>query len=477
MPVNETRGEPDPVSAELYTLGYYTSDCEGYELFLKGAEELPERIQEALESAGDLAGRWILDIGCGRGELVCEAAKSGAYAVGIDYSEAAIELSRQRLEALYGSVSERVEFRQVDAKGLPFPEGSFDVVFMVDVYEHLHPHEIEHILGEVRRVLRPGGVLIIHTGPNTWFYRSGYPLVRLAARLLLHRKLPENLRHESDAFLHVNEQSPLSLQRGLKKAGYEARVMPRSFLVGINPNPWERAMMRILFARPAGYFFCTSLMAEARPKEGGREAQLRVSRMLCLTRPRRGSRVLLIGEAEGMLAHRLASLVDLEVIWLEPGVQSSQQPGTSSAYGNGYRRIVGDLYDLPFPAGYFDTVAAQFTLEGLEDPREALMEWRRVLKEGGIMALVTRNALFKGWEPRPGPRPINKYSPRSLGETVKEAGLRVFHTSTLLPDLKLPSLYRGELFFSSWVEYLPFFKQRGRLLFVGAEKTTGGGAG
>ncbi|MDD3717770.1 MAG: methyltransferase domain-containing protein [Actinomycetota bacterium] len=476
MPDRENQGGPDPVSPELYTREYYTSDCEGYEIFLKDAEELPERIREALEKAGDLDGRWVLDIGCGRGELVCEAARKGAHAVGIDYSEAAIEISRQRLEALYGDVAARVEFRQVDAKGLPFPAGSFDVVFMVDVYEHLHPHEIEHALGEIRRVLRPGGMLIVHTGPNTWFYRYGYPPVRTLARLVLRREFPQDLRHESDAYLHVNEQSPLSLYRGLREAGYRARVIPRSFFTGIDPNPWERAAMRVLFARPAGYFFCLSLMAEAWPREGGREAQLRVDRLLRLTRPRRGSRVLLVGECEGMLAGRLAGQVGLEVIWLEPGEGPAREGPASPGRGSGYRWVAGDPCRLPFPAGHFDTVIAQFTLEGLEDPGEALSEWGRVLKQGGVVALVTANALFRGWEPRPGPRPVNRFSPRAMGEAVREAGLEVFHTSTMLPHLRLPALYRGELSFLPWLERLPFLGRRGRLLFVAARKTMGGGA-
>jgi hypothetical protein len=62
-------------------------------------------------------------------------------------------------------------------------------------------------------------------------------------------------------------------------------------------------------------------------------------------------------------------------------------------------------------------------------------------------------------------------------QAVKDAGLSVFHTSTLFPDLKLPAIYRGDFFFASRLEYLPFFRRRGRLLFVGAEKTAGGEKG
>ncbi|MFW6113444.1 MAG: class I SAM-dependent methyltransferase, partial [Actinomycetota bacterium] len=311
--------KPEQVSPQLYTREYYTTDCEGYDLFLQGVIELPERIEESLEAAGDLEGKWVLDIGCGRGELTCEAARRGAHAVGIDYAEAAIELSRERSAGMGEDLRRHVQFSLADAKGLSFPDGSFDVVFLVDVYEHLYPGEIAHTLAEVRRVLRPGGVLVVHTGPNTWFYGLGYPLIKTAARLLLRKELPGDLRGQYDDIMHVNEQNPLSLYRGLKGAGYHAKVMPRSFLTGMNPSGWQRFLMRLLFAHPWGYIFCTSLLAEARPWEGGREPELRVSRMLRMMAPGRGSKVLLVGEAEGMLARRLANLLDVDVTWLETG--------------------------------------------------------------------------------------------------------------------------------------------------------------
>jgi len=129
---------------------------------------------------------------------------------GIDYSQAAVELSRERLAALGETVRERAGFFLADAKGLAFADASFDVVFLVDVYEHLHPYEIASTLDDVKRVLRPGGQFIVHTGPNTWFYRFGYPLVREAARRLLRREFPEDLRGQYDDVMHVNEQNPLS---------------------------------------------------------------------------------------------------------------------------------------------------------------------------------------------------------------------------------------------------------------------------
>lgn len=473
MPADE-RDRPAPVSPELYTREYFTTDCEGYDLFLQGAEDLPERIVEALEAAGDMRGMRVLDIGCGRGELVCEAARCGAEAVGIDYSRAAIELSRERLAAAGESLRGNAEFHLADAKGLAFADASFDAVFLVDVYEHLHPYEIEHTLDEVRRVLRPDGRLVVHTGPNTWFYRFGYPLVRGGARLLLRRELPQDLRGQYDDVMHVNEQSPLSLYRGLADAGFRVKVMPRSFFVGISPDRWERALMSALFARPQGYLFCTSLMAVAVPDEGGSEAALRVNRMLRLLAPARGGSVLLVGEGEGMLARRLSCMDGVRVTWLETG--AGRYEGPSPLPAGGYERVAGAAASPPFPEGSFGAVAAQFTLDETEDPEAALRAWHRVLEDGGTLVLAARNALFRGAEQRPSARPRRTFTPRELTALVEKAGFDAVTASTLVPDLGLPAFYRGDLGFALRLEHIPYFSMRGKLLFLRAVKRPAGGA-
>jgi ubiquinone/menaquinone biosynthesis C-methylase UbiE len=445
------------VPSELFTREYFTTDCEGYDLWQAEGRAVPARIAETLDEAGGLEGRWLLDIGCGRGELVCEAAARGAAAVGLDYAEAALQLAGERRDALPPEARERVSLVRSDAKEFPFGDASFDVVCLVDVYEHLHPYELESTLAEARRVLRPGGRLLVHTGPNTWFYKYGYPPVRWLGRHLLKRDFPEDLRGEYDHIMHVNEQDPRSLKRGLEAAGFIARVRPRSFFSGIDPSPWERAAMRLLFSRPQGNIFCTSLLAVAEPRQGGREAGLRTGRMAALLAPPRGSRVLLHGEAEGMLAQRLSALADTAVTWEDPAAGS------------------GDSPVLPYPDASFGRVGAQFTLEYAEDPLRTVREYARLLEEGGRLVLLVRNPLFRSADRWPRPRPARILHARALRELVEDAGLRVERVSTLVPDLRLPLFYRGDLSFSLRFERLPRFRKRGRLLFLEAAKPCRGG--
>jgi ubiquinone/menaquinone biosynthesis C-methylase UbiE len=463
---------PDSVPSELYTREYFTTDCDGYQEFMQGSVELPERLQEALNRAGDLRGKRVLDVGCGRGELAREIASRGAQVVGIDYAEAALELARELTEPMAPELRKRVAFLRSDAKVLPFDDAFFDTVFMVDVYEHLYPHEITATLEEIKRVLRPEGLLVIHTGPNTWFYDFGYPMARFVDRKLLGREPVECYRHESDEVLHVNEQSPLSLHRGLKNAGFRPKVRLRSFSTALEQPTLRGFAKRFLSIRPFGYLFCQSLLATAYPSTGRSESRLRMERVSNMVGPSAGKKVLLIGDREGSLATRLGAGDGAEVIWLQPGGGGKETNALQEA--NGYTRPTGDCGKLTYEDRYFDRVVSQLAIEHLQDPEAALREWARVLKDNGKLVLVTRNRLFNGADQNPQPRVRQTYTPAELREMLERAGLTVKETSTLIPDLKLPALYRGDLSFSLFFEKLPYFSVRGKLLFVSAEKHGGG---
>ena len=222
-------------------------------------------------------------------------------------------------------------------------------------------------------------------------------------------------------------------------------------------------------------FPCPPSARRACGARGRDEAQLRVEKALRMISPRRGIRVLLLGEAEGMLARRLSRCAGVEVTWLEPG--GGAEGAASPLASTGYTRLAGDLCGLPFPAGTFDAAAAQFTLDFLSDGGRALSEWARVLKEGGRLVLVARNRLYRGPEPRPGPRPLRAFAPAELREAVEAAGFVVNDISTLIPDLRLPALYRGDLSFCLFLEKVPGLRMRGRLLFIQAEKRGAGRCG
>jgi ubiquinone/menaquinone biosynthesis C-methylase UbiE len=105
-----------------------------------------------LALAGDVAGRRVLDAGCGSGPLFAALRDRGAIVTGIDASTGMLELARQRLGA--DACLHRADLE----RPLPFPDAAFD-----DVTASLVLHYLEDWRGplaELRRVLRPGGRLI-----------------------------------------------------------------------------------------------------------------------------------------------------------------------------------------------------------------------------------------------------------------------------------------------------------------------------
>jgi ubiquinone/menaquinone biosynthesis C-methylase UbiE len=189
-----------------------------------------------------------------------------------------------------------------------------------------------------------------------------------------------------------------------------------------------------------------------------------------------GGRVLLVGEAEGLLAARLGAEHGARVVWMDPAPAGLGTAGPTPG-DRGAARLSGSCYDTPFEAGEFDAVVSQFAVEYLVEPVRALVEWRRVLKDAGTLVIVSRNALFKGSDWRPRPRATNSFTPAGLRGMLEGSGFEVLRLCTLIPDLKLPRLYRGDLSFSYWFERLPYFGDRGMLLFASAAKRPGGNAG
>ncbi|WIV45667.1 class I SAM-dependent methyltransferase [Glutamicibacter nicotianae] len=106
-----------------------------------------------LKMAGEVAGRRILDIGCGSGPLAHELMERGARVSGFDASQAMIDLARARL-------GEDADLRVADlGETLPYEDNSFD-----DAIASLVLHYLEDWTGplsEIRRVLAPGGRFIL----------------------------------------------------------------------------------------------------------------------------------------------------------------------------------------------------------------------------------------------------------------------------------------------------------------------------
>jgi 2-polyprenyl-3-methyl-5-hydroxy-6-metoxy-1,4-benzoquinol methylase len=103
----------------------------------------------------------VLDVGCSQGIASILLAREGHRVIGIDREQEAIRAARERLDQEEAQVRERVEFRVGEGRAVGFPDGSFDAVLLGEVLEHqLDPGKL---LDEARRVLRPGGRIVVTT--------------------------------------------------------------------------------------------------------------------------------------------------------------------------------------------------------------------------------------------------------------------------------------------------------------------------
>ncbi len=210
-----------PLSSDLYTEEYFLTACEGYDEFIESdGENLSRRLKQAFAFASVQPGMCVLDLGCGRGEIVRHMARLGAASFGIDYARVALEMTRRVMADEPGTHG----VARSDAKLLPFTNGTFDRVLMFDVVEHFHPWELDTCLTEVYRVLKPGGQIVVHTAPNRWYDQYAYPWVRRMRKLMgqgaKYPKNPRALNVEANTEVHVNEQDLLRMRRFLTRANF-----------------------------------------------------------------------------------------------------------------------------------------------------------------------------------------------------------------------------------------------------------------
>jgi SAM-dependent methyltransferase len=205
---------PPPVRPDLYDRTYFLNHCGGYDVYAssRGAQ-LDDRLSVILQMARVEPGMRVLDVGCGRGELVRHSAEVGALAWGMDFSWEALSISSATMGGAECDARARTGRTQASAGDIPFANRTFDRVFLSDILEHLVPPLLCQMIQEVHRVLLEDGWVVFHTFPNRWFYNVFYPIRRLLWDVPRDRAGPANPRTPYERSMHVNELSPLGLRR------------------------------------------------------------------------------------------------------------------------------------------------------------------------------------------------------------------------------------------------------------------------
>jgi SAM-dependent methyltransferase len=185
----------------------------------------------------------VLDIGCGYGSLTNYLRGRGLTATGIDLDEEGISRGRQLFPVLPDDA-----LVVMSAERIGFPDASFDAVTLRDSLHHLYEEaDASRCLDEIRRVLRPGGFLVIFDPqPNA--------VVRLCRRLVGHR----------DARCSARQAVELLRSRGwaVEQVTFtEAFALPLSggYVGPVLVPPWPAMWRAILVANRAAAAACNAV--------------------------------------------------------------------------------------------------------------------------------------------------------------------------------------------------------------------------
>jgi SAM-dependent methyltransferase len=194
-----------------------------------------------LALAGDVAGRRILDAGCGSGPLFAALRDRGAIVTGFDSSTGMLELARRRL-------GDDADLQVADlGSPLPFPDDTFDDVIASLVLHYLEDWTAP--LAELRRVLKPGGRLIASVNHPI----LGYELSGPGADYFATFQWSEENTFSGQSAVLTYWHRPLHAMTGaFTAAGFRIAVISEP-----HPAPGARELFPDTLAdKPSGAFLC-----------------------------------------------------------------------------------------------------------------------------------------------------------------------------------------------------------------------------
>ncbi|MFI5179810.1 MAG: class I SAM-dependent methyltransferase [Thermoanaerobaculia bacterium] len=152
----------------------------------------------------------VLDLGCGSGVVSAYLAERSRTVDAVDANLRAIAYARGAFPR------ENLTFHLARADALPFPEGRFDRVYILEVLEHLYWEQLRTLAAEVHRLLAPAGTVFL-TAPN---YHSPWPVLEATVDLL---RFAPHMEGEQ----HVSRPTPRRLRELADASGFDTLVQGR----------------------------------------------------------------------------------------------------------------------------------------------------------------------------------------------------------------------------------------------------------
>jgi 2-polyprenyl-6-hydroxyphenyl methylase/3-demethylubiquinone-9 3-methyltransferase len=194
----------------------------GRHRWLRALQNLvPARLRHFTGIVGDWRGKTVLDLGCGGGFMSEALARLGARVTGVDPCAEVIAIAKAH--AATSALS--IDYRVGTGERLPLFPSQFDCVVSADVLEHVA--DLDLVLDEVRRALKPGGLFLFDTINRTKL--AAFVYVTLGERVL--RIVPRGT-HDPAQFIR-----PADLATKLAARGFEVGRM-----VGLGPVGLDRRL-------------------------------------------------------------------------------------------------------------------------------------------------------------------------------------------------------------------------------------------
>jgi 2-polyprenyl-6-hydroxyphenyl methylase / 3-demethylubiquinone-9 3-methyltransferase len=158
----------------------------------------------------DPAGKVVIDIGCGGGLFAEDVARLGASVIGIDPAPGAIAAARKHA----ADAGLAIDYRTGSGERLPADDACADIAYCVDVLEHVS--DVDAVIGEAARVLRPGGLFLFDTINRTWI--SNLVLIKLCQDWPMTAWMPPGL-HDWNQFITPAELRDVLARHHLREDG------------------------------------------------------------------------------------------------------------------------------------------------------------------------------------------------------------------------------------------------------------------
>ena len=127
------------------------------------------RLRVAYNWCLERPGQRVLDFGCGPGILTYALARSGRQVIALDTNLAPVETLQERI-----TFPDGVKFIEGDVLREPIELGSIDLIFALDVLEHID--DLEPYLDRFEELLSPNGAIVVSVPTESWLYKVGRKL-------------------------------------------------------------------------------------------------------------------------------------------------------------------------------------------------------------------------------------------------------------------------------------------------------------